>query len=219
MTAYWDLPAVSRNLVTALVMTSVTCKLNIVSVYSVLYHPKYLWMFPPQIWRLVTSFFVELHPINLLMNSFFLYRYCNQLEMGNARFPRKVDLVFYILFVCLVILVSFCLHTRALQHSYVPLSKPPSYICPDSALPLQLSRFLEMRKITLALRTAHHSHIRAGLWCRHGGMSIWMACVTPNSLKWFFSSLHFYIIAIKHFISQTRTRMPCACTEVNDVAR
>ncbi|CAF3616689.1 unnamed protein product [Fusarium graminearum] len=105
MAAYWDLPAISRNLITALVLTSVTCKLNIVSVYSVLYHPTYLWMFPPQIWRLVTCFFVELNPINLLMNSFFLYRYCTQLEMGNARFPRKVDLVFYILFVCSVILM------------------------------------------------------------------------------------------------------------------
>jgi hypothetical protein len=184
-----------------------------------IYHPSYLWMFPPQIWRLVTCFLIEMQPINLLFNSFFLYRYSVQLEMGNPRFPRKVDLVFYILFVCTVILVSLRLHTRALLLSHVFLSNPPSYICPDSALPLQLSRFLEMRKITPALRITHHSHFRVGLRCRHGGMSIWMARVILNSLEWFFSSLHFYIIAIKHQISQTRTRMSCACTEVNDVAR
>jgi hypothetical protein len=219
LAAYWELPAISRNLVTAAVLSSLACKVGLVSAYSVVHHPSYLWMIPPQIWRLVTCFLIELHPINLLMNSFFLYRYCVSLEMGNSRFPRKVDLVYYILFVCSVILVSFCLHTRALLHSYVPFSKHPSYICPDSALPLQLSRFLEMRKITPALRTAHHSHFRVGLRCRHGGMSIWMARVTPNSLEWFFSSLHLYIIAIEHFISQTRTHMSCACPEVNDVAR
>lgn len=166
-------------------------------------------MFPPQIWRLVTSFFISLDAMSLIMNSFFLYRYCSQMEMGNPRFPRKVDLVYYLLFVCSVILVSSYLHTCALLYSFVPLSKNTSYICPDSALPLQLSRFLEMRKITPALRTAHHSHFRVGLRCRHGGMSIWMARVTPNSLEWFFSSLHLYIIAIKHFISQSRTHMSC----------
>ncbi|QPC64844.1 hypothetical protein HYE67_007075 [Fusarium culmorum] len=129
MAAYWDLPAISRNLITALVLTSVTCKLNIVSVYSVLYHPTYLWMFPPQIWRLVTCFFVELNPINLLMNSFFLYRYCTQLEMGNARFPRKVDLVFYILFVCSVILcfASSAITVPGNEEDYPCTSDRPSF--------------------------------------------------------------------------------------------
>lgn len=41
-----------------------------------------------------------------------------------------------------------------------------SYICPDSALPLQLSRFLEMRKITPALQPVHL--IRKGLFCGVG---------------------------------------------------
>jgi hypothetical protein len=209
----------SRNITTAVVLTSIGCIVGLLPTGLLIHHPSYLWMFPPQIWRLVTSFFIELHPLNLLFNAFFLYRYCTQLELGNPRFPRKVDLIYYILFVSFVILVSSCLHTRALQLSHVSLSNPPHLICPDSALHLQLSRFLKMRKITPALRTTHHSHFGIGLRCGYGGMSIWMARVTPNSLEWFFSSLHFYIIAIKHFISQSRTRMSCACTEVNDVAR
>ncbi|RBR17707.1 uncharacterized protein FIESC28_06403 [Fusarium coffeatum] len=105
MAAYWELPAISRNLVTATVLSSLACKVGLVSAYSVVHHPSYLWMIPPQIWRLVTCFLIELQPISLLMNSFFLYRYCVSLEMGNSRFPRKVDLVYYILFVCSVILM------------------------------------------------------------------------------------------------------------------
>jgi hypothetical protein len=207
-----------RNITTAVVLTSIGCIVGLIPTGLLIHHPSYLWMFPPQIWRLVTSFFIELHPLNLLFNAFFLYRYCTQLELGNPRFPRKVDLIYYILFVSSVILVSSRLHTRALQLSHVSLSNPPHLYCPDSALHLKLSRFLNMRKITPALRTTYHSHF-SGLGCGYGGMSIWMARVTPNSLEWFFSSLHFYIIAIKHFISQSRTRMSCACTEVNDVAR
>ncbi|KAL4726129.1 hypothetical protein ACLX1H_006806 [Fusarium chlamydosporum] len=105
LAAYWALPAISRNLVTATVLSSLTCKLGLVSVYKVVHHPSYLWMFPPQIWRLVTSFFISLDAMSLIMNSFFLYRYCSQMEMGNPRFPRKVDLVYYLFFVCSVILI------------------------------------------------------------------------------------------------------------------
>ncbi|KAF5666804.1 F-LANa [Fusarium circinatum] len=105
MAAYWALPPVSRNLITATVLTSIGCIVGLLPATRLIYHPSYLWMFPPQIWRLVTCFFVEMQPINLLFNSFFLYRYSVQLEMGNPRFPRKVDLVFYILFVCTVILM------------------------------------------------------------------------------------------------------------------
>ncbi|KAG5655922.1 hypothetical protein KAF25_000842 [Fusarium avenaceum] len=105
MAAYWDLPPVSRNLTTAVVLTSIGCIVGLLPTGQLIHHPSYLWMFPPQIWRLVTSFFIELHPLNLLFNAFFLYRYCTQLELGNPRFPRKVDLVFYILFVSSVILM------------------------------------------------------------------------------------------------------------------
>jgi len=170
MAAYWDLPPVSRNITTAVVLTSIGCIVGLIPTGLLIHHPSYLWMFPPQIWRLVTSFFIELHPLNLLFNAFFLYRYCTQLELGNPRFPRKVDLIYYILFVSSVILVSSRLHTRALQLSHVSLSNPPHLYCPDSALHLKLSRFLNMRKITPALRTTYHSHF-SGLGCGYGGMS------------------------------------------------
>ncbi|SPJ83628.1 related to F-LANa protein [Fusarium torulosum] len=105
MAAYWDLPPVSRNITTAVVLTSIGCIVGLLPTGLLIHHPSYLWMFPPQIWRLVTSFFIELNPLNLLFNAFFLYRYCTQLELGNPRFPRKVDLIYYILFVSFVILM------------------------------------------------------------------------------------------------------------------
>ncbi|KAF5659176.1 hypothetical protein FHETE_9525 [Fusarium heterosporum] len=105
MAAYWEAPPVARTLTTAVVLTSAGCMLGLFPARLLLYHPSYLWNFPPQIWRFVTSFFVELNPIRLLFDAYFLYRYCSQMEMGNARFPRKVDLIYYILFVSTVILM------------------------------------------------------------------------------------------------------------------
>ncbi|KAF4985780.1 hypothetical protein FDECE_16315 [Fusarium decemcellulare] len=105
LAAYWEMPAVARTLVTATVVLSGTCLARILSLGLFIHHPFYLWQFPPQIWRLVTCFFLSDHPISLLMDSYFLYRYCVSMEMGNPRFPRKVDLVWYILFICGTILM------------------------------------------------------------------------------------------------------------------
>ncbi|KAJ3503139.1 hypothetical protein NM208_g16577 [Fusarium decemcellulare] len=104
LAAYWEMPAVARTLVTTTVVLSGTCLARILSLGLFIHHPFYLWQFPPQIWRLVTCFFLSDHPISLLMDSYFLYRYCVSMEMGNPRFPRKVDLVWYILFICGTIL-------------------------------------------------------------------------------------------------------------------
>ncbi|PCD37552.1 hypothetical protein AU210_006050 [Fusarium oxysporum f. sp. radicis-cucumerinum] len=132
MAAYWALPPVSRNLITATVLTSIGCIVGLLPAMRLIYHPSYLWMFPPQIWRLVTCFLIEMQPINLLFNSFFLYRYSVQLEMGNPRFPRKVDLVFYILFVCTVILcfASSAITVPGNEEDHPCTSDHPSFAFP-----------------------------------------------------------------------------------------
>ncbi|KAJ4167857.1 hypothetical protein NW754_011674 [Fusarium falciforme] len=176
LAAYWATPAIARNLTTATVVLTLLGSFGVIPSYYLFYHPSYLFQMPPHLWRPITGFLIafERFPMNLLFDAYNLYRYCVQLETGNPRFPRKVDLIWYILLVCSWILVSHrllpvpCSVVVALL--FLPV-KPPSYICPDSALPLQLSRFLEMRKITPALRSTHHSQIRVGLRCRHGGMS------------------------------------------------
>lgn len=168
---------------------STTILLNIVWGGYFNHHPAYLSKFPPEIWRPVTCFIPTSPQLGLIFDTYFLYSYMAQLEISNPRFPRKADLVWYLMFICSTILVSAgCLSCALL------IPRHPSYICPDSALPLQLSRFLEMRKITPALRIGpSFAKIRAGLRCRHGGIVIWMARVIPNSLEWFFSALHLYV--------------------------
>ena len=150
-------------------------KFGVINPYHLFYHYFYLYQMPPQLWRPITGFLIafEGFPMRLLFDAYRLYSYCVQLEIGNPRFPRKVDLIWYILLICSWILVShrlLLIPCSVLVALCLPC-KPPSYICPDSALPLQLSRFLEMRKITPTLRSTHHSQIRVGLRCRHGGMS------------------------------------------------
>lgn len=161
-----------------------------------LFHPYYLFRFPPQIWRLATSFFITSPGIGLLFDTYFLYTYMCQMEVGNPRFPRKEDLIWYLTFVCGTILVSFVVMIEILPRVFslfriafivfgCPYGDLPnkthtfthtSYICPDSAMLLLLSRFLEMRKIAPALRHSPSFAIRTVLRCRHGGMSYgWLA--------------------------------------------
>lgn len=89
--------------------------------------------FPPQIWRPVTCFLVDGGNIKLLFDTYFLYHYMSQLEIGHPRFPRKADLAWYLICVGTFILVSFgCLFCAPLKH--VP--RPPHLYCPDSDLHL-----------------------------------------------------------------------------------
>lgn len=123
------------------------------------YELAYLVQFPPQIWRLATSFLITDPGLGLLFDTYFLYTYLSQLELGHPKFPRKEDLLWYLMFISGTILVSFdCAVPRAPAHTH-PYT--PHHICPDSGLPLQLSRFLEVRKITPTSRPAHL--IRKGL--------------------------------------------------------
>ncbi|KAM5342550.1 hypothetical protein ACJ41O_013516 [Fusarium nematophilum] len=99
MDAYWQLPGLARTLTTATVVLSLGVHTGILSISHFIHHPFYLWKIPPQIWRPVTSFFIAGSGLNMLFDSYFLYNYLSQLETGNPRFPRKVDLVWYLMFV------------------------------------------------------------------------------------------------------------------------
>ncbi|KAF4974297.1 hypothetical protein FZEAL_8779 [Fusarium zealandicum] len=105
LAAYWELPAVARTLTTATVVLSIGCLTGVLPVGLLIHHPFYLWKIPPQIWRPITCFFIADHPLNLLFDAYFLYKYTTQLEVGHPRFPRKVDLVWYIMFICGTILM------------------------------------------------------------------------------------------------------------------
>lgn len=130
-----------------------------------LYTPQHTWQLPPQLWRLVTGFFIARPGLGLIFDTYFMYMYVRSLETGHPRLSRRADVIWYLMFVGATILVG--LSELCSLHLPVKHTCNTSYICPDSALPLQLSRFLEMRKITLVLRSSHHSQ-NSGLDCGTG---------------------------------------------------
>ncbi|KAB5575670.1 Der1-like family-domain-containing protein [Coniochaeta sp. 2T2.1] len=59
--------------------------------------PSALFQIPPGIWRPFTNFFITQPKIGLLLDPYFTYQYMRQLEVGNLRFPRKEDVLWYLL--------------------------------------------------------------------------------------------------------------------------
>ncbi|KAL2887789.1 Der1-like family protein [Ceratocystis lukuohia] len=57
---------------------------------------------PPQIWRLPTSFLLTGSGLGMLFDPFMLYRGLVELEVGNSRFPRREDVVWYLICVSLM---------------------------------------------------------------------------------------------------------------------
>lgn len=154
---------------TAVFISSVAVYTGMIASHPFFFHYSQLFQFPPAIHRLVTSFLITGPQIAIIFEPYFLYSYLSQLEKENSKFSRKEDLVWYLMFVGSVIIVSskvsFTL-TLAIPRTLLwsspclpppsPLPLPyllPQNICPGSVLPLQLSRFLELRKITPALDT------------------------------------------------------------------
>ncbi|KAL6402436.1 Derlin-like protein [Ilyonectria robusta] len=199
--AFWQMPPIAshanqaflyRTLTSITAVLSLSVHLGLLPFYWFIHHPFYLWMFPPQIWRLVTCYLITGSGLSLLFDSYFLYHYLSQLEIGNPRFPRKADVVWYLMFISGTILVSF----RPSTLCSAPCPSPfPSSICPDSALHPQLSRFLKMRKITPALRTSHHSQ-------NPGWSAVW---AWWESMDGSFDSQFARVVFIVPYISKSTT--------------
>lgn len=123
--AYWQAPPIARTLATAAFVTSVSVVLGFVSPYWFIFMPDYLFKIPPQIWRLGTNFLLTGPQLGLLFDTYFLYTYLTALEVGNPRFPRREDVVWYLMFVCTVITVS---HLSSLPCCHGSLSLPNTSI-------------------------------------------------------------------------------------------
>lgn len=84
---------------------SVLCYTNFVSIYRVLWHVDYIFKFVPEIWRLPTSFLLTRPDWGMLFDTYFLYKYLSELEKGNPRFPKLEDILWYLIYVALSIVV------------------------------------------------------------------------------------------------------------------
>ncbi|KAL6849510.1 hypothetical protein ACO1O0_009051 [Amphichorda felina] len=105
MEAYYRAPPIARTFATAVFVSSIVTVLGILPTQLFIFHPYFIWKFPPEIWRVVTSFFITSPNLGLLFDTYFLYQYLSQLEIGNSRFSRKEDLLWYLMFVSGTILI------------------------------------------------------------------------------------------------------------------
>lgn len=96
----------SRTLSAATLITSVSIYTGFLDGYRVIYHPSLIFKFPPELWRIPTSFLLTGPKLSMIFDTYFLYRYLKDLEISDRRFPRKEDLVWYLMCVSVGIIVS-----------------------------------------------------------------------------------------------------------------
>ncbi|KAI9149216.1 Derlin-2 [Paramyrothecium foliicola] len=96
--AYWQTPPMARIFSTTVFVLSTAIHFGLMPSTWFVHHPYFLWQIPPQIWRVVTTYFVT-SGLGILFDTYFSYRYLSELEVGHPRFPRKEDLLWYLIFV------------------------------------------------------------------------------------------------------------------------
>ncbi|KAI1487289.1 Der1-like family-domain-containing protein [Biscogniauxia mediterranea] len=187
---YMSAPPIARTVATVVFLASLGVYTGMLSIYGFIFHYSLLLKFPPAIHRFVTSFLITSKDLGVLFDTYFVYTYLSQLERNNSKFVKKEDLIWYLIFVG---------GTITAPHISARIVK----------LLLQLSRFLELRKITPALRPSRHSHTSLGA-VRSVGMflnQIWTGaylylhallialCYTANQDARGMQA-HFYIITV-----------------------
>lgn len=96
-------PPVTRTLVVGSFVTSIGVYSNLIPAYPLVFLPYKIFAFPPQIWRLVTAFFITGPRTGIIFDPYFLYQYGSQLELSSSRFTEPGSFLTYIAFNGLVI--------------------------------------------------------------------------------------------------------------------
>jgi Derlin-2/3 len=117
MEMFWRMPAVARTVSASALVLSLAVHMGLLSGYRVIYHTYYIFKILPELWRVPTSFLLTGSGLSMVFDTYFLYRYLSELEVSNRRFPRREDLIWYLICVCAGILVS------------LPALAPPLYPC------------------------------------------------------------------------------------------
>ncbi|KAM3574392.1 hypothetical protein VYU27_003685 [Nannochloropsis oceanica] len=93
---YMEMPVVSRVYLTASVLTTAACALDLVSPFNLYFNLSLVRQ--GQVWRLFTNFmYFGNFSLDFLFHMYFLVRYCRLLEEGTFR-GRTADFIFMILF-------------------------------------------------------------------------------------------------------------------------
>ncbi|XP_042521003.1 derlin-2.1-like isoform X2 [Macadamia integrifolia] len=94
---YKQMPIITRSYLTAAIVTTVGCSLEIISPYHLYLNPK-LVVKQYEFWRLITNFFYfRKMDLDFLFHMFFLARYCKLLEENSFR-GRTADFFYMLLF-------------------------------------------------------------------------------------------------------------------------
>eukprot|EP00262_Sarcandra_glabra_P010759 TRINITY_DN26181_c0_g1_i1.p1 TRINITY_DN26181_c0_g1~~TRINITY_DN26181_c0_g1_i1.p1 ORF type:complete len:272 (-),score=17.97 TRINITY_DN26181_c0_g1_i1:214-948(-) len=94
---YKQMPVITRSYLTASIITSVGCSLEIITPYNLYLNPK-LIVQQCELWRLITNFFYfRKIDLDFLFHMFFLARYCKLLEENSFR-GRTADFFYMLLF-------------------------------------------------------------------------------------------------------------------------
>ncbi|KAK4711400.1 hypothetical protein R3W88_005913 [Solanum pinnatisectum] len=94
---YKQMPIITRSYLTAAIVTTIGCSLEIISPYNLYLNPK-LVVKQYQVWRLVTNFlYFRKMDLDFLFHMFFLARYCKLLEENSFR-GRTADFFYMLLF-------------------------------------------------------------------------------------------------------------------------
>ncbi|EEY14092.1 conserved hypothetical protein [Verticillium alfalfae VaMs.102] len=121
---YWRAPPIARTVATAAFVTSISVYLGALPAHWLTFMPEKLFTFPPQAWRIWSNFLVTGPQLSLLFDTYFLYNYTSALEVGNPRFSKKEDVIWYLLFVGGVITLQRFLKTRKIT----PTAQPVRYL-------------------------------------------------------------------------------------------
>ncbi|XP_073154927.1 derlin-2.2 [Henckelia pumila] len=94
---YKQMPIITRSYLTAAIVTTIGCSLDIISPYDLYLNPK-LVVKHYQIWRVFTNFlYFRKMDLDFLFHMFFLARYCKLLEENSFR-GRTADFFYMLLF-------------------------------------------------------------------------------------------------------------------------
>ncbi|PMD13081.1 hypothetical protein NA56DRAFT_544807, partial [Hyaloscypha hepaticicola] len=101
---FWAAPPIARTLALATFTFSVLVYTGAFPYHYFPFIPRSFLQLPPELWRLVTPFFITGPGLSIFFETYFLYTYTAKNEIASPRFLQRADFFTYISFVCAVIL-------------------------------------------------------------------------------------------------------------------
>lgn len=96
----------TRTLVAAMFVESAFVHGGLISPMRVVYYTPFIFKFPPELWRLVSSFILTGGGFSFVFDLYFTYTYASGLELNSPRFSQPGDFFTYVVFVATTLLVT-----------------------------------------------------------------------------------------------------------------